>query len=379
MQDADTGAGNSSNDALATFYYVAQPGDPAGPWTFTINSTGGNDWGSGILYEITGQDATTPVNQAAAAAYGGGTNPFTTSSVTPSVLNCLALSGLTTDGPQTVSSLSSGWLLDQAAATGYHSSYGAHRRLLTADTSTAISNAFTLGGTDAGSSEILLIAPASAATIQGAATLAGQGLLGSPDSTLSAAATLAGHGALATASAAAAPATLAGQGALGQPGSTLGATAAITGQGAISTAAAIRAAATMTGQGSLTTPAVTQPAALTLTGKLPWASPPRHDRNRDGTGRSRAAHRRRRGDLPVRLRVRHRPARRGSVRRRRARRGRIRHRRARDGQRGVRHVTRITAARPVILTADGRNKRNRCSSSARSTWPPSTSTTPPGS
>lgn len=173
VQVDDTGAGEGSGDALATFYYVAQSGDPA-TWTFTIATTGGNDWGSGVLYEVIGQSTSAPVNKHSPAAYGGGTSAFTTASVTPSVLGTLPLAALTTDGSETLSSVSSGWLTDQVAAGGYHSSFSAHQRLLTADTVTAVSNTFTIGGADAGSSEILLIAPQPAPPAAAVTTAAGQ-------------------------------------------------------------------------------------------------------------------------------------------------------------------------------------------------------------
>lgn len=99
------------------------------------------------------------VNQHGHSNQNSNTTTFTTASVTPSVLNCLALAAVTPDSTVALSSVSAGWTNDISETGGYHGIYAAHKNALTSDTSTAISNTFTVGANDQGVTEILLVAP----------------------------------------------------------------------------------------------------------------------------------------------------------------------------------------------------------------------------
>lgn len=101
-----------------------------------------------------------PVNQHGSSHYDTVATVLATASVTPSVLNCLALAA-TTFGANgdTLSSVSGGWTADASDASTYHGTFAAHRNALTTDTSTAISNTFTVGTSTQAVTEILLIAP----------------------------------------------------------------------------------------------------------------------------------------------------------------------------------------------------------------------------
>jgi hypothetical protein len=157
-------ADNSNTDGLGSFWYVVQAGDTtsAGPFTATKSPT---DWCTGVLFEITGANTVTPVNQHTFTTYGTTTTSQPTGNVTPSVLGCLAIAAATEDGNSTtISSVSSGWTAAVSESGDFHETLTATRDALTSDTATAIGNTFTLNKTDGGVAAVVLIAPAVAVT-----------------------------------------------------------------------------------------------------------------------------------------------------------------------------------------------------------------------
>ena len=128
---------NAGSQAISTFWRVVQGGDGTS-WSFTVNTSGGNDYTSGALYEITGASTVAPVNQYGFATYGTATGTFASGTVTPTVLSCLPLAGWTTDNGQTFSSITSGWNEDLSEGSAYHTTFAAHQTAVTTDTSTAV-------------------------------------------------------------------------------------------------------------------------------------------------------------------------------------------------------------------------------------------------
>ena len=159
-QSDNTGAGGDSGDSQAVFTRVVQAGDGTGPYTFPLTESS-TDNTSGAIYELSGASTTSPVNQIAFASDGGATTQ-PTASVTPSVLNCLALAGWSSDSNATETALTTGWTLDQSATGTFHTTFSAHQNALTSDTTTAISATLTITSSGAAISTIVLIAPASA-------------------------------------------------------------------------------------------------------------------------------------------------------------------------------------------------------------------------
>jgi hypothetical protein len=157
-------------DGLAVYWYVVQSGDTSGPWTFGLSPSATK---SGEMYEVTGADTTTPVNQHLMA--GVSSNPQASPSRTPSILGCLALVCWAEDGGPTPSGVTSGWTLDETRNGGYHSSYSASKNVLTADTTTAVTCTITFGGNDSGWAETLLIAPGITAVTATAGPASGTG------------------------------------------------------------------------------------------------------------------------------------------------------------------------------------------------------------
>ncbi|MBN2422332.1 DUF2341 domain-containing protein, partial [Candidatus Woesearchaeota archaeon] len=129
----------NGNAELTVWWKIVQSGDGTS-YTFTIS--GSAERGSGILYEIQDVDSADPIHKSD-SAQGSTTTP----SLTPDVLGTLALATLATDDTESVSSVSSGWTLDESVLPTYHGTYSASRDDPTNDTTTAISNTFTMGGT----------------------------------------------------------------------------------------------------------------------------------------------------------------------------------------------------------------------------------------
>jgi hypothetical protein len=155
------------------------PGSPSVLGSLTVTGNGssslGHWYGAIVTNDITVQPNSSlsgsasmfldnnnpaPVNQAGHAAYDTTVTAFATASEIPSVLNCLALAAATFgSNGNTLSGVSSGWTNDITQDSGYHGIFAAHRNSLTSDTSTAVSNTFTLGTASQGVTEIVLIAP----------------------------------------------------------------------------------------------------------------------------------------------------------------------------------------------------------------------------
>lgn len=110
--------------------------------------SGTAEWITGVMYEISGADTTNPVNQYPADTIATDATTVSSPGATPSVIGTLALAFLACDhgsaNASSVSAVSSGWTLDQDAIPQYHQIACASRSALTTDTTTAISNTFTV-------------------------------------------------------------------------------------------------------------------------------------------------------------------------------------------------------------------------------------------
>lgn len=131
-----------NNDSLSDWWHVVVGGDGT-TWSFPISGTA--EWRSGVMYELSGVDPTTPINQHSIVT---GVNLGAGTAITPSVLNCQALSAINTDAgsnsAQGVIGVSSGWTNDQNAIPSFHSTLSASLNALTSDTTTAINNTWNL-------------------------------------------------------------------------------------------------------------------------------------------------------------------------------------------------------------------------------------------
>lgn len=146
---------------VAVFYRIVQSGDGT---SWNLNVMTAADQNSGFLLEVSGQASTLFFNQLANSTAAGTPSSLTSASVTPSVLNCLAVAAFinTGSGGTDTSTFSSGWVKDQAAESSFQPAWLSHRTALTSDTTTAINTTISSmngGGLDA-SSVIFLIAPA---------------------------------------------------------------------------------------------------------------------------------------------------------------------------------------------------------------------------
>ena len=156
--------GSPSYVQLTVWCHVVTGGDGT---TYTFPITGGSAFASGAMYQISGANATTPVNGHAIKNDYGNATSILSPSVTPLVTGTLAISALATvygtAGSVTVSTVTYGWTLDQSAIPAYNAAFAASRNTLTADTSTPISVTYTLsnGGYAAVASTVLM-APAAA-------------------------------------------------------------------------------------------------------------------------------------------------------------------------------------------------------------------------
>jgi hypothetical protein len=146
-------------DSIDTWKRVVVGGDGTG-WTFTLNDAG--EFCSGVMCEVSNQDATSPINQHGTSK-SSGTTSLATASVTPSVLNCLAISAQTQDNNSAAATtVGSGWTIIQTASSG--SGRGgnlATKNVVTADTVTAISTTWTLTNSTETLSAIVLVGPTS--------------------------------------------------------------------------------------------------------------------------------------------------------------------------------------------------------------------------
>lgn len=154
-------ANTSNGTGLYAWYRVVQSGDGT---SYTITTPGG-DFTTGIIYEITGQAAVSPINQHAFSSPSATGTSSTTSSVTPSVLYCLAISAITPNSNAALSSVSSGWTVDKSETNSFHQLFSAHMTAATTSTSTAVSNTFTFASSTQFANAIILIAPAISADV----------------------------------------------------------------------------------------------------------------------------------------------------------------------------------------------------------------------
>jgi hypothetical protein len=168
----DTGLINTS--ARMSVYYHVVGASETNSYTFT---TTGGDFLSMVGIEVSGQHASTPINQHSVNSASNPTS-ITTSSVTPSVIGCLPISFyFTNDGTAATAlpaTISSGWTIDQNPQPLYHAMAGGHKNSLTTDTTTAISTTWSFDGGSSSSdsiADILLIAPSGGTVTATASTL----------------------------------------------------------------------------------------------------------------------------------------------------------------------------------------------------------------
>lgn len=153
-------------ESMNTYYRVVQPGDGT-TYTFTISV--GNDYGSGVIYEITNENNITPFNGHSATG-SASSSSVSTATLTPSVSNTLALTGITTDNASVsglaVTNLAPGFVLDESALPSYHATFASSFNVTTGVT--PVVNTFTFnGGTNNSSQEILLINPSTGCSSNG--------------------------------------------------------------------------------------------------------------------------------------------------------------------------------------------------------------------
>jgi hypothetical protein len=144
------------NAELYSFYHVVGASETN---SYTFTSTSSRDQWQFVGYEITGQAESDYIDQhGIASTYG---SSLSTPSKTPSVVGALAISvaSANTSGTSLVS-VSSGWTNDVSETATYHPTWGTPRDDLTADTTTAITNTFTISTDDNLLAAIVIIAPA---------------------------------------------------------------------------------------------------------------------------------------------------------------------------------------------------------------------------
>jgi hypothetical protein len=152
---------NGTSAWLTVYYHIVGAGE-ANSYTFNTN---GGDFLSMVGVDVTGQAASSFINQHAIAT--GSSAAQQTPTTTPSVIGTLPIAFIgyndgSVDSATPVTS-KSGWTTDQNPQPQFHSMAGAHQNALTTDTTTGISNTFTWVG-DSNISETILIAPATAAS-----------------------------------------------------------------------------------------------------------------------------------------------------------------------------------------------------------------------
>lgn len=150
---------------VAVFYRTVQSGDGTS-WNLTPLSVA--DQNSGFMLEISGMDSTTPFNQLANSTATGTPTSLASGSVTPSVVSTLAISAFVNDGSSgtDTATFSAGWQKAGYANSTFQPAWLASKKILTLDTSTAVSNTISSmnGGGANASSVIFLIAPPSGST-----------------------------------------------------------------------------------------------------------------------------------------------------------------------------------------------------------------------
>lgn len=137
---AHVGGTSSAHARMDIWTHAVVSGDGA---SYTFTDPAGSDRISLVMYEVAGANAMTPVNQSSIVS-AGSVSTVTTPALTPSVVGTLALSALVTNTSPTVSSVSTGWGVDQNAQPGTHGTVTASMSALTTNTTTAISSTFTL-------------------------------------------------------------------------------------------------------------------------------------------------------------------------------------------------------------------------------------------
>jgi hypothetical protein len=130
--------GGGTLAALVVYDHVVGMGETN---SYTFSAT------NGVIcngYEISGQNATTPIDQASTVAYSASTISLATPSITPSILHDLPLSFFTPYSGYVSVTFSTGWTLDATNnPSGYDCTWSVHQNVNTTDTSTAISNTIT--------------------------------------------------------------------------------------------------------------------------------------------------------------------------------------------------------------------------------------------
>jgi hypothetical protein len=144
-------AGFTLVKSLATMHSglaVYQKAAASGTTTYAVSGVNGSG-AAGILYEVAGANAS-PIN---AAPTGSAT--ATSPAATPSVIGTLAFAFLASYAGTAPTAITSGWTLD--FGSNVSRSFGAgHRNVLTTDTTSAISAAFTTAAGENGTLTVLI-------------------------------------------------------------------------------------------------------------------------------------------------------------------------------------------------------------------------------
>ena len=153
-----------SYDSMSVWWHKVVAGDGT---TYTFTISGSAEWRSGVMYELSGVDTATPINQHSIVTSASATSIATTG-ITPTVLNTMALAAADTDvgaSGSLTSTVSSGWTMNQSAIPSYHTTFACERNSLTTDTTTSITTTFTFTKSSSGDvAAAILLNPAPTVT-----------------------------------------------------------------------------------------------------------------------------------------------------------------------------------------------------------------------
>lgn len=152
----------SGQCGIAVLYRVVQSGDSTS-WNLTVLTVA--DQNSGVMFEVSGQASAGFFNQLANHTNTTSTTSNVSSSITPSVIGCLAVSLTMTIGSLSSPAITSGWTFAQTVSSTFQPALLATRTALTSDTTTAITNTVTGLSSAQNATTIFLIAPPTTASL----------------------------------------------------------------------------------------------------------------------------------------------------------------------------------------------------------------------
>jgi hypothetical protein len=136
-------------DSIGVWYCTVGGAGCAAGTTYVFTVSEGSEFSSATGIEVSGADNASPFDNAAISTItkSASTSSLATVSVTPSVIGCLAVTGLVQDNNGTSDIATAGWTRTVSAVNGNgRSSAMAERDTLTSDTTTAITSTWTVGG-----------------------------------------------------------------------------------------------------------------------------------------------------------------------------------------------------------------------------------------